>query len=281
MKIAVTGATGFIGQHVLKRLSQEPVNITAVGRTPKKWNGIGKFVEMDLAEIPSKPYAELGHPDILLHLAWEGLPNYHSLHHFETELPRHYSFLKSMIMAGLPHLVVVGTCLEYGMQNGPLTEPLTPNPKTSYGFAKNTLRNQLEYLTAKSKSTELTWARLFYLWGEGQAATSIYPTLSAAVARNDKVFEMSSGEQLRDYMSVVNVADYLVRLSLLSQGVGIINVCSGRPISIRKLVEFWLKENEWNIQLNFGSYPYPDYEPMAFWGDAKKLNALMGQDYIA
>jgi len=167
------------------------------------------------------------------------------------------------------------------MQNGPLAEPLTPNPTTSYGFAKNVLRNQLEYLTAKSKSTELTWARLFYLWGEGQAATSIYPTLSAAVARNEKIFEMSSGEQLRDYLSVVNVADYLVRLSFLSQGSGIINVCSGQPISIRRLVEYWIKENEWNIQLNFGSYPYPDYEPMAFWGDAKKLNALMGQDNIA
>jgi len=281
MKIVVTGATGFIGQHVLNRLSQESIDITATGRNSKNWNGIGKFVEMDLAEIPSEPYAKLGRPDILLHLAWEGLPNYHSLHHFETELPRQYSFLKSMIMAGLPRLVVVGTCLEYGMQNGPLSETLTPNPTTSYGFAKNVLRNQLEYLTAKSKRTELTWARLFYLWGEGQAPTSIYPKLSAAVARNELFFEMSCGEQIRDYLSAIKVADHLVRLSLLNQGAGIVNVCSGRPISIRRLVESWLKKNEWNIQLKFGSYPYPNYEPMAFWGDANKLNVLMGQDNIA
>ena len=43
---------------------------------------------------------------------------------------------------------------------------------------------------------------------------------------------------------------------------------------MRGIVETWLAENNWRIDLNLGRYPYPDYEPFAFWGNAKKLHAI-------
>jgi dTDP-6-deoxy-L-talose 4-dehydrogenase (NAD+) len=52
-------------------------------------------------------------------------------------------------------------------------------------------------------------------------------------------------------------------------------VCSGEPISVRKLVEGWIKDNGWSIGLDLGHYPYPDYEPMAFWGDRQKLDRCL------
>jgi len=52
---------------------------------------------------------------------------------------------------------------------------------------------------------------------------------------------------------------------------GIINCCSGRPISIRRLVESYMAKKQNNIHLNLGYYPYPDYESLAFWGDNRKL----------
>ncbi len=54
---------------------------------------------------------------------------------------------------------------------------------------------------------------------------------------------------------------------MAQRDIGAINICSGNPISVRKLVEHWLNENAWKIELNLGYYPYPDYEPMAFWLD--------------
>ncbi len=275
MKVAVTGSTGFIGRYVLARLAQESVTITATGRHQERWNGIGHFVKMDITNPPADAYTQLGKPDVLLHLAWDGLPNYRSLHHFETELPRQYAFLKSLIESGLPRLIVVGTCFEYGMQSGSLVETLTTRPANPYGFAKDMLRQQLEYLTT-IQGAQLTWARLFYLWGKDQAASSLFPLLTAAVARGDSIFHMSGGEQLRDYLPVHRVADYLVKLVLRSEVSGLINVCSGQPVSVRGLVERWISENHWDISLNLGYYPYPHYEPMAFWGNADKLNELMG-----
>lgn len=271
MKIAVTGATGFIGRHVLTELARRDVEVIAISRhaTP----GAGG-VQLDIQAATSDAFERIGRPDVLIHLAWGGLPHYRSLHHFEQELPAHYRFLKGLVDAGLKNLVVAGTCFEYGMQSGPLPEDMAPQPSNPYGFAKDSLRRQLEFLQ-QAQAFNLTWARLFYLHGEGQAKNALFPLLSQAVARGDKVFNMSGGEQLRDYLPVAEATRCLVALALKRDNTGLVNVCAGKPISIRKLVEGWIAENHWTIELNLGHYPYPDYEPMAFWGDRRKLDTLL------
>jgi dTDP-6-deoxy-L-talose 4-dehydrogenase (NAD+) len=55
----------------------------------------------------------------------------------------------------------------------------------------------------------------------------------------------------------------------------VVNLSSGRPISVRELVEKWIKENHWDIEPNLGFYPYPDYEPIEFWGDNNLLKAAL------
>jgi nucleoside-diphosphate-sugar epimerase len=270
MKVAVTGASGFIGQHVISDLLKHGVEIVAVTREASRLTALSDavhIVEMDIARCSSDCFDRMERPDVLIHLAWDGLPNYKSLHHFETELPRQYQFLKGMIEAGLPSLVVTGTCFEYGMQSGPLAADGLTKPNNPYGYAKDALRQQLEFLQSLAHFN-LTWGRLFYMYGEGQPSTSLYPKLKEAVLRGDKIFNMSGGEQLRDYLPVDEVARQIVQLAMAQRDIGAVNICSGNPISVCKLVEQWRRENGWKIELNLGFYPYPDYEPMAFWGDS-------------
>lgn len=276
MRVVVTGATGFIGRHVIKELAGFDADVVAVSRrNDVSLHGPAEYVSLDILDAPTDAYERLGRPDILIHLAWGGLPNYRSLHHFETEMPAHYRFLKSMVEGGLPAMLVAGTCFEYGMQSGCLGEELPTLPDNPYGFAKDTLRRQLQFLQ-QTHPFALTWTRLFYLFGEGQAGNSLYPQLRNATLRGDPVFNMSGGEQLRDYLPVEDVARYIVALAMQRQDVGVVNLCSGRPISVRSLVEQWIADHRWNIALNFGHYPYPDYEPLAFWGNDHKLSNLMG-----
>jgi nucleoside-diphosphate-sugar epimerase len=269
MKVAVTGARGFVGRHVLGELAQRGVEVTATERPgvvrerPPTANV--RWVALDIAHPPEDSFAALGAPDVLLHLAWDGLPNYRSLQHLEIELPRQYDFLGNVIRQGLPALVAVGTCLEYGQQSGSLAASLETRPTTSYGLAKDGLRKQLQYLKSVHPY-KLTWARLFYMYGDDQPATSLFPMLKAAVAAGQKEFPMSGGEQLRDYLPVGDVARRLADLAVNPGDPGPINVCSGQPVSVRRLVDTWISRNGWNIAPKYGELAYPDYEPMAFWG---------------
>jgi nucleoside-diphosphate-sugar epimerase len=182
MKVAVTGATGFVGHHVVAALLARGVEVVAAARAPERiylTDGQLTTVSMDIADADDA-FARLGEPDVLLHLAWGGLPHYQSDAHLENELPQQIAFLESCARAGLRRLVVTGTCLEYGMQSGCLDEELPTAPITAYGQAKDRLRAHLQTL-ANTGGPQLTWLRLFYLYGPGQAPTSLYSQLRAAV----------------------------------------------------------------------------------------------------
>jgi nucleoside-diphosphate-sugar epimerase len=276
MKVAVTGSTGFIGRHVMAALSERSVDIVPMIRwsptqhTPTRQG----TVKLDVHHPSPDAFELLGSPDVLVHLAWEGLPNYRSLHHFEKELPAHYRFLRSLVLSGLKSVVAIGTCFEYGMQSGPLSEELETHPTNSYGFAKDTLRRQLQYLRAVHPFA-LTWVRLFYVYGDEQPQTSLFAQLKHAVTEGYKTFNMSEGEQLRDYLPVREAAACIVALALADTDVGVVNVCSGKPISVRSLVERWIAQNCWSIDVKRGALAYPDYEPLAFWGTRNKLDQYL------
>lgn len=279
MRVAVTGASGFIGRHVVAELLARGLEVVVLTRDASRlpsWHVAVDVVQGDLGALQSAALDRLATVDCLIHLAWDGLPNYRSRHHFERELPRQYDFLKELIERGLSSLLVAGTCFEYGMQSGGLVESLPAQPDNAYGYAKDALRRQLELL-GRDLPFALIWTRLFYTWGEGQSEKSLFPMLAAAMARGDKAFAMSGGEQLRDYLPVEKVASKLVALAETRSDAGVVNVSSGKPVSVRRLVEEWIFAAKSDIQLNLGHYPYPDYEPMAFWGVSDKLERLLAK----
>ena len=277
MKILVTGATGFVGKHVIKELLKYEHEIIAARRTnsadlPRKINTI----KLDLDNMdPNKNYfSETGEPDLLIHLAWQELPNYKEKFHLEKNLPSHSVFLKNIVDNGLQNLVVTGTCFEYGMKEGCLSEDIKSDPQNPYAAAKDELRKFLEQLQAE-KYYNLKWLRLFYMYGKGQNPNSLLSQLESALEKGETTFNMSGGEQLRDYLPIEKVAEYIVTIALQNKINGIINCCSGVPVKVKTLVENYLKEKNKKIELNLGYYPYPDYEAMAFWGDNTKLRKII------
>jgi dTDP-6-deoxy-L-talose 4-dehydrogenase (NAD+) len=254
---------------VLLLRPNKPAPAFLVGRTTQPFD----LERFDAGSV----FERAGAPDVLIHLAWSGLDNFRSLLHFEREAPSHYAFLRAMVDGGLPSLLTTGTCLEYGLQSGALNEAADTRPVCAYGLAKDTLRRQLELL-GRAKPFALTWARLFYLHGEGQSERALWPALQRAARAGETRFPMSAGEQLRDYLPVAVAARHLVDLALAPSppsGHGVVNVCAGTPVSVRGLVESWIAANSWAIRPALGVKPYADYEPMAFWGDRTKLDAAL------
>ncbi len=159
------------------------------------------------------------------------------------------------------------------MQSGALAENMATFSVTSYGLAKDSLRKFLQALQHKIRFN-LQWVRLFYTYGPFQNPNSLFAQLDQAIDNGEQVFNMSGGEQLRDYLPVEEVAERLVLLIEHPECNGIVNCCKGSPISVRRLVEQYIKKRGVDISLNLGHYPYPDYEPMAFWGDSSKMENI-------
>jgi len=278
MRVLVTGSTGFLGRHVVRQLLNDGHSVVAVARNAKRaremsWFEDIEFIQCDLHK-DFQPLLQMECvPNVLVHLAWPGLPNYCDFFHIDENLPADLAFLKAIVDSGVRHLLVAGTCLEYGMQYGPLTEDMETHPVTPYGLAKDTLRKSLQMLQKSSPFT-LQWLRLFYIYGDGQNPNSLLSQLDRSIDNNDSVFNMSPGDQLRDYLTVADVAVYVARLLKFPTINGVINCCSGKPISVFDLVAQHCRKRGSKIQINRGYFPYPAYEPLAFWGVPMQLSRL-------
>lgn len=280
MKILVTGATGFIGNHVIRCLLENAKDhdIIATSANPEKagtfdWFDKVTYVSCDFHKEKVNFFEKFNRPEVVIHLAWSGLPNYSAPFHIEENLPANLAFLINFIENEVKKIAVAGTCCEYGLLEGCLAEDMPSNPVTMYGLAKDTLRRSLELLTV-NRAVMLNWIRIFYLYGPGQNSKAIIPLLEHAIQCGEKVFNMSGGAQLRDYLPVEQAAGYICKIALQDKIPGIVNCCSGTPISIKNLIENRIKELHADIALNPGYYPYPDYELMEFWGDDRKLRII-------
>ena len=276
-KVIVTGATGAIGQNLVPILLKNGYEIQAVTRDLKNakklnWYNDVNFVQLDINHTTNK--LEINSEIGVIHLAWEGLPNYKAEFHVSANLPSNYNFIKSLVEQGAQHILITGTCAEYGMQHGKINSYALTQPNTQYAYAKDALHKQLRLLQQHHRF-DFKWARLFYLYGEaGLRTNSIIKQLDKAIDDNEETFNMSGGEQLRDFLSIEEVVQQLFSLYENYKD-GIFNICSGEPISIRRLVEDHIKKKGSHIKINLGYYPYLDHEPMAFWGEKDiSLNEL-------
>lgn len=275
MRVAVTGASGFVGRHLLAALSRHPVEVVAASRQPMHDLAPGgEWVHLDISRPGKSPYLRLGKPDVLFHLAWDGLPNYSAARHVEVELPCQLAFLDTCLEEGLGRLVATGTCLEYGLREGVQREDHVPEPTTHYAKAKNRLHHHLSVRQAEL-GFGMGWFRLFYLLGPGQSSRSLIPQLDKAIGSGQATFDMSPGDQVRDFTPVEFAAEAMASIGLHHSNPGTVNICTGFGTTVLELVERRIVELGASISLNRGAFPYPDHEPLRAWGDAGRMKQLL------
>ena len=217
----------------------------------------------------------MGKPDVCIHLAWRNGFVHNADSHIE-DLPNHYTFLKNMIEGGLKHVVVMGTMHEVGYWEGAIDENTPTNPLSLYGIAKNALRQMVEILAKKSEVC-FQWTRGYYIIGDDIKSNSIFSKIVQAEQAGNKKFPFTTGKNLYDFISLEELAKEIACVSLQTEVNGIINCCTGKPVSLAEQVESFIKEHNFKIRLEYGAYPDRAYDSPGVWGDAKKIQQIMSK----
>ena len=118
----------------------------------------------------------------------------------------------------------------------------------------------------------LNWLRIFYIYGRYQSKNTLFGQIDETIKKRKKIFNMSSGQQIRDYLPIKNLCIIIKLLVDNPKVTGIINGCSGKKLKLINIINKYIGNTK--IYLNKNYYKKPKHEPINFWGCCKKLNKL-------
>lgn len=271
--VLITGAAGYMGHHVVKAFLDAGCRVMV---NDLNYKGVDERAERQEADIFSgdkEIYQKIGRPDILVHLAWrDGFVHNSSAH--MADLSKHAVFLQHMIDGGVKSISVMGSMHEVGYWEGAIDENTPCNPQSMYGVAKNALR-QFLLLYTKDKETAVHWLRAYYIYGDDARGSSIFAKIVQAAEDGKKTFPFTTGKNQYDFIHVEKLAEQIAKASIQKKETGIINVCSGTPVSLGEKVEEFIKEHNYDIKLEYGVFPDRPYDSPAVWGDGTRISRIM------
>lgn len=270
MRLVITGADGYIGEGVIRALldSGNEVHGFGLGSAPAVDScGAFSYTRGDVFGLGSQNIADLS-PDAVIHLAWRNGFRHGDVSHVD-DLPLHYKFIRDCVAAGVPRLAVMGSMHEVGYHEGAVAADTSCNPTTPYAIAKNALR-QLAVGECSESGTSLLWMMGFYIVSADGRGDSIFSKIVAAAREGRKTFPFTSGKNKYDFLDYGDFCAEVAGLVLDQNCRGVVNVCSGRPESLASRVERFIKDNGFDIQLDYGAFPDRSYDSPAIWGERMK-----------
>lgn len=272
MKVLVTGANGYLGQGIVKSILDNGMDVIATDFSTKCVDSRAERVDCNIFDVDD-PYTYFGKPDVLLHLAWRDGFVHYSENHIK-DLPNHYEFLKKIVDSGIERICVMGSMHEIGFFEGSINENTPCHPMSLYGIGKNALRNCVEMMT-NNTSTKWQWLRGYYIVGHTEYGNSIFSKITKAAAEGNKTFPFTTGQNQFDFIDYEDFC-YQVACVVKQDDVnGIINICSGKPEKLADRVERFIKENNYDIELEYGAFPDRPYDSKAIWGDNSKIEKIL------
>lgn len=275
--IVVTGAGGYIGRHVVAALLDRGARVTAVVRSADRadLDDRATIVEADIL-APGFDVATLADqpPTAVVHLAWQDGFAHNSPSHMLL-LSAHFGFLTALADWGVKRISVLGTMHEVGYWEGPIVAETPTSPITLYGIAKDALRRSS--FAALASRVQLTWLRCYYILGDDRRNNSIFTRLLEAVDAGKPSFPFTTGKNRFDFIGVDELGRQIATVATQDSVTGVINCCTGEPVSLAAKVEAFIADNNLPITLEYGAFPDRPYDSPGAWGDPTIIRELMAR----
>jgi nucleoside-diphosphate-sugar epimerase len=267
MKVLITGASGFVGSHVARLLVAEGCEVYALVReSSNRWRIRDILPSMylrqsDLVAFENvNTYLQEIKPELCIHLAWYAVPGkYLNSQENLDSIQASINLLSQLAELGCKRFVGIGTCFEYDLSLGYLSESSLTKPITLYAATKVALSTILQQF-AQITEMEIAWIRLFYQYGPMEDERRLIPGIISSLLR-DEVVKTTKGEQIRDFLHIEDVASAIWAVAK-SNVSGVVNVGSGQPVTVGQIaLELGNLLGKPDL-IHLGALPYRPNDPM-------------------
>jgi nucleoside-diphosphate-sugar epimerase len=278
MRILITGATGFIGSNLCKKLLTQGHEIAILARKESSFERI--IDDLKMINVINVDYSNLQNndleiinfkPEIAYHIGWVGVEN--SSHNDDKMLLENIqttlSLTKILIKCNVKVVVALGSQAEYGQYNQVINENFPTKPTSFYGTAKVCAHNILNHYFVLH-NIRFVWLRLFSSYGPYDNPNWLIPYMIKTI-NDGKTPSFTKAEQIWDFIYVDDVIDAIVECGENDNTKGIYNLGSGIGYPLKDVITKIRDKINPKISLNFGELPYKFNQTMVLHADITKL----------
>lgn len=282
MLALVTGGSGFIGSFISQYLKEKGMDVLIPTRNINKCNRITnkkmfKFVQGDISnnEFLTKIF-ESYHPDIVIHLAWDGISgNERNKYEQINNLIINQNLLENCGKFNCKLFIGFGSQAEYGVYNKKIDESFLPKPDTLYGVYKLSAGLTGKYY-ASTYGFKYAWLRLFSTFGPKDNEYYIIPYTIKSFLMN-KPPELTLCEQKWDYIYVKDIPSIIWKIiEKKDYFCDIYNLCSNNTYILKDIILHIKNIIGSEIEPLFGKIPYRKNNLFYLHGDNKKFKETFG-----
>ncbi len=281
-RVLVTGAGGFVGQHLCKALFEKEATVFGFTRNTADSKYLSKGYEVDmLDEQAIRQIINAVQPEFVVHLAANknrGIDGIAYKEGYSTNLIGSLNITNAcQDIPVLTRFVSLGSTDEYGKLQVPFKESYKEAPNSAYGTSKLAVTELLRALS-RSNGFPSVILRPTIVYGPGQDSSMFLPALIIALVAG-RNFDMSLGEQTRDFIYIDDLVKAIIQALIIPGFCGdVVNISSARPIRIDALAKMTanMLGNGAGKRLKLGSKNYRPGDVMQYWASNELAKDSLG-----
>jgi nucleoside-diphosphate-sugar epimerase len=284
-KVLVTGATGFVGANLVRRLVRIGAEVHITTRpTSNKWriSGIMSSLQDHCVDLRDTDQVEKLvqdiKPNIVYHLATYGGHAFQQdvREVIDSNILSIVNLLSALSKIEYDLFVNTGSSSEYGLKEKPMSEMDRAEPVNFYGAAKVSA-TLLGQVYAKRFNQPVVTLRIFSPYGYYDSATRLIPTVITACLEGKRQLQLGGRTHIRDYIFIDDLLDAYLEAVVASKNLRgeIINIGSGVQHSIQEVVTKITRICSSPIEVRWEATPHESYEPKQWVADITKAKEIL------